>query len=102
MGVPRPKGEIVLIAHAGDVHGSGTLYQWQELDPNELSHCHFHTSGLKLDGSLKLDYLANEWGWVPVGHLKEVESIIIELQHVPPATPGWDALALFLVTPTRF
>ena len=31
LGVPRPKGEIVLINDASDVRGVGTIYQWQEL-----------------------------------------------------------------------
>ena len=68
LGVPRPKGEIILVTDACDVGGGGTLYQWQELNPNELSHCHFHTSGLNRDGTLKHDYPANEWRLVPLGH----------------------------------
>ena len=40
LGVPRPKGEIVLITDASDVGGAGTIYQWQELNPAELTHCH--------------------------------------------------------------
>ena len=39
LGVPRPKGEIILVTDACDVGRGGTLYQWQELNPNELSHC---------------------------------------------------------------
>ena len=68
LGVPRPKGEIILVTDACDVGGGGTLYQWQELNPNELSHCQFHTSGLNRDGTLKHDYPANEWRLVPLGH----------------------------------
>ena len=68
LGVPRPKDEIILVTIAYDVGGGGTLYQWQELNPNELSHCQFHTSGLNRDGSLKHDYPANEWRLVPLGH----------------------------------
>ena len=30
LGIPRPKGEIVLITDASDVEGGGTIYQWQE------------------------------------------------------------------------
>ena len=37
LGVPRPKGEIVLIADASDVGGGATIYQWQELKPIELN-----------------------------------------------------------------
>ena len=54
---------------ACDVGGGGTLYQWQELNPADLSHCHFHTSGLNRYGTLKHDYPTNEWRLVPRGHL---------------------------------
>ena len=67
-GVPRPKGEIILVTDACDVGGGGTLYQWQELNPAELSHCPFQTSGLNRDGTLKPDYPANEWRLVPLCH----------------------------------
>ena len=40
LGVPRPEGQIVLIREASDVGGGGTIYQWQELNPAELTHCH--------------------------------------------------------------
>ena len=60
LGVPRPKGEIVLITDASDVGGGGTIYQWQELNPAELTHCHYRTSGLNRDGSLKHDYATSE------------------------------------------
>ena len=43
LGVPRPKGEIVLITDASDVGGGGVIYQWQELNPAELTHCHYRT-----------------------------------------------------------
>ena len=49
LGVSRPKGERILMTHACDVRGDGTLYQWQELNPTELSHCQFQTSGLNRD-----------------------------------------------------
>ena len=68
LGVPRPKGEIVLIKDASDVGGGGTIYQWQELKPAELTHCHYRTSGLNCDGSLKHDYPTSEWRLVPLGH----------------------------------
>ena len=68
LGVPRPKGEIILVTDACDVWGAGTLYQWQELNPAELSHYQFQTSGLNRDGTLKHDYPANEWRLVPLGH----------------------------------
>ena len=59
LGVPRPKGEIVLITDASDVGRAGKIYQWQELNPAELLHCHYRTSGLNRDGSLKHDYPAS-------------------------------------------
>ena len=68
LGVPRPKGKIVLITDASDVGGGGTMYQWQELNPAELTHCHYRTSGLNRDGSLKHDYPTSEWRRVPLGH----------------------------------
>ena len=68
LGVPRPKGEIVLITDASDVGGGGTIYQWQELNPAELTNCHYRTSGLNPDGSLKHDYPTSEWRLVPLGH----------------------------------
>ena len=69
LGVPCPKGEIILVTDACDVGGAGTLYQWQKLNPAELYHRQFQTSGLNRDGTLKHDYPANEWWLVPLGHL---------------------------------
>ena len=68
LGVPRPKGEIILVTHACDVGGQGTVHQWQELNPAELSHCQLQTSGLNRHGTLKHDSRANEWRLVPLGH----------------------------------
>ena len=68
VGVACPKREIILFTDACDVGGGGTLYQWQELNPAELSHCPFQTSGLNRDGTLKHDYPANEWRLVPLGN----------------------------------
>ena len=68
LGVSRPKGEIILVTDTCDVGGGGTLYQWQELNPAELSRCQYHTSGLNRDGTLRHNYPANEWRLVPLGH----------------------------------
>ena len=68
LGVPRPKGEIVLITDASDVGGGETIYQRQDLKPAELTHLHYRTSGLNRDGSLKHDYPTSEWRLVPLGH----------------------------------
>ena len=70
LGVPRPKGETILVTDACAVGGGDTLYQWQELNLAELSQCQFQTSGLNRDGTLKHDYPANEWCLVPLGHWK--------------------------------
>ena len=40
----------------------------RSLNPAEVSHCQFQTSGLNRDGNLKHDYPANEWRLVPLGH----------------------------------
>ena len=42
-----------------------------ELHPTKLSDCHFHTSSLNRDGSLKHEYSADEWRLVPLGHWNE-------------------------------
>ena len=57
-----------LLTDASDVGGAGTICQWQELNPAELTHCNYRTSGLKRDGSLKHDYPSSEWRLVPLGH----------------------------------
>ena len=44
------------------------IYQWQELNPAELTQCHYRTSELNRDGSLKHDYPTSEWCLVPLGH----------------------------------
>ena len=67
LGVPRSKGGIILITDASDVAGGGTIYQWQELNPAELTHCHYRTSGLNGDSSRKHDYPTSEWRLVPLG-----------------------------------
>ena len=68
LGVPRPKGEIILVTDACDVGGGVPLYR-QELNPAELSHCQSQTSGLNRHGNLKHDYPANGWRLVSLGHL---------------------------------
>ena len=68
LGVPRPKAEIVLITDASNVGGGGTIYLWQELKSAERIHCHYRTSGLNRDGSLKHDSPTSEWRLVPLGH----------------------------------
>ena len=60
LGVPRPKDEIILITDASDVAGAETSYEWQELNPAELTHCHYRTSALNRDGFLKHNYPPSE------------------------------------------
>ena len=68
LGVPCPKGDIVLITDASDVGEGGTIYQWQELNPAEPTNCHYCTTRLGHDVSLKPDYPSSEWRLVPLGH----------------------------------
>ena len=70
LGVPCPKGEIIIVTDACDVGGVGTVNWWQELNPAELTHCQLDTSGLNRDGTLKHDCPANEWRLVLFGHWK--------------------------------
>ena len=60
LGEPRPKGDTVLITDDSDVGGGGTIYRWQKLAPAELTHCHYCTTGLDSDGSLKHDSPSRE------------------------------------------
>ena len=48
--------------------GGGTICQLQDLNPAELTRCHYRTSGLNRDGSLKHDYPSSEWRLAPLGH----------------------------------
>ena len=57
-----------MITDASDVGGGGTIYQRQELNPAELTHCHYRTTRLNPDGSLNQDYPSSEWRLVPLGH----------------------------------
>ena len=67
LGVPRPKGEILLITDASDVGGGVTIYQRQELNPVELTHCHYRPTVLNRDGPWKHNYPSSEWQLVPFG-----------------------------------
>ena len=61
LGVPRPKGGIVLITDTSDLGGGRTIYQSQELNPAELTHCHHRTSGLNRDCSLAILPVSGGW-----------------------------------------
>ena len=56
LGVPHPKGEILLITDATDVGRGGTIYQWQELNPAELTHCLYRTTGLNREPEARLSF----------------------------------------------
>ena len=58
----------MVVTDACYVRGGATLYQWQDLIHAELSHCHFQTSGLNRDGTLKHDDPANELRLMPLGY----------------------------------
>ena len=68
LGVSGPKYEIILITHACHVGSGGTLYQWQELNTAQLSHCQYHTLSVNRHGTMTHDYPANECFLVPLGH----------------------------------
>ena len=44
------------------------IYQGQELNPAEPTHCHYRASGPTRDGSLTHDYPTSESRLVPLGH----------------------------------
>ena len=66
--VPHTEGKIVLITDASDVGGGSPIYQWQEPSLAEPTHCHYCTTRLNRDGSLKHNYSSSEWRLVPLGH----------------------------------
>ena len=80
LGLPHPKAEAMLLTYTSNVRGVGTLYQWQELPPVEVTHCEYHTSGLNPDGTLKHGFPVNEWCRCPCVLELEVEPSTSELQ----------------------
>ena len=97
LGLPRPKGENILITDASDVGSGGTIYQRQELNPAELTRCHYRTSGLNRHVSLKQDCPASQWPLVPLGHWNWMEPGALQLQHLRPGIPGPYVGALFTI-----
>ena len=98
LGVPRPKRAMILITDASDVGGGGEIYQWQQLNPAELTHCHYRTTGLNRDGSLKHDYPSNRVLTCTTGTLElEMEPGPFQLQHLRPGAPGRYVAALIPV-----
>ena len=46
LGVPCPKDAILVNTVASNVGVGGTIYEWQELNPADLTNCHCPTSSL--------------------------------------------------------
>jgi hypothetical protein len=66
LGIPRPKGEIVIITDASDLGGGASIYQWQSLNPEEYNSMG-ETLGVLKDGTLK--HTHEEYHLlVPLGH----------------------------------
>ena len=70
LGVPRAQGKIILVTHASNVGGGGTLFQWQALEKEEFDSAisQWGTEGLDRDGTLKHSYPDDKWVLVPLGH----------------------------------
>ena len=70
LGAPRAQGQIILVTHASNVGGGGTLFQWQATEKEEFDSAisQWGTDGLNRDGTLKHSYPDNKWVLVPLGH----------------------------------
>ena len=87
-GVPRPKDEIIPITGASDLEVGGLTYQWQELNPAELTHRHYCTSGWNRDCCLDYNSPSREWRPVPLWSLElELEPGSFQPRHLRPRTP---------------
>lgn len=67
LGVPRAKGEILLITDASKVGGGAVLWQWQSLGKEELSSIG-EVLGVLKDGSLKHTHNEEQEVLVPLGN----------------------------------
>ena len=67
LGVPRAQGEIILVSHASNVGGGGTLLQWQALEKEEFDSAisQWGNDGLNRDGTLKHSCPDDKWVLVP-------------------------------------
>ena len=70
LGMPRAKGEILLVTDASNVGGGGTLFQWQALEKEEFDSAtsQWGTDGLSREGTLKHSHPDDKWVLVPLGH----------------------------------
>ena len=66
LGVPRQKGEIILVSDASDVGGGSILFQFQDLNNEEIPTS-AKVDGLNSDGSIRHNYPAS-CVLVPLGH----------------------------------
>ena len=69
LGVPRARGEFILVTDASNVGGGGTLFQRQALEKEEFDSAtsQWGTDGLNRDGTLKHSYPDDKWEVVPLG-----------------------------------
>lgn len=74
LGVPRAKGEVVLITDASNIGGGAAVFQWQQVDAETRSFPDsptpveaLATTGVERDGMLKHNYPVDQWCLVPIG-----------------------------------
>jgi hypothetical protein len=66
LGVPRRDGELILVTDASDVGGGASLYQFQNLEKEQIpEEC--RVEGVNHDGTLKHSY-PKTCHLVPLGH----------------------------------
>jgi len=65
LGVPRSQGEVMVVTDASDVGGGASVYQWQVLNPEEVSGFGT-TTGVQKDGTLR--HTHQNCVLVPIGH----------------------------------
>ena len=70
LGVPKEKGEVIIITDASDVGGGAQILQWQQLKPQEKQEVQefYSTTGVNRDGTLKHNYNEDAWQLVPLGY----------------------------------
>ena len=70
LGLPRAQGEIILVTDASNMGGSGTSFQWQALQKEEVDSAisQWGTDGLKRDSTLKHSYPDDKWVLPPLEH----------------------------------
>ena len=68
--MPRAQGKIILVTYARNLGGSGTLFQWQSLEKEELDLAisQWGTDGLDGDRTLNDSYPDIQWVLIALGH----------------------------------